>query len=238
MMTGEDQGELLVMLPGLDGTGRLFLPLQSALHLRGIESLAVTYPERLHETHDTLVADVIASIPSDRPIVLLGESFGASLALKLAKSEHLCVERVILCAPAWRSPPMLVRRVIGWALPILMRPPLLRLGLSIFGMNGASASARRDVVDVVAHCDWRLLRSRMDLLAGLDLRALAADLSRPALLIAPSSDRLVIGSVDTWRGSIVKIEGPHFILQAEPENCAEAIAAFLTPTGTTTSTAA
>jgi pimeloyl-ACP methyl ester carboxylesterase len=226
-MASDRRRELLVLLPGLDGTGVLFRRLRSALSHRDVDSIAIAYPERGFESHDALVGEVLRQIPSDRPFALLGESFGATIALKLAGRDELKVDRIILCAPPWRAPSAaglwLVDLMMGW----MMRQPFLGIGLAAIGMNGASSAARGEVADVIDGCNWSVLRARLALLAGLDMNALAARLRQPAMLITPSGDRLATRRVRNWPGKMLSIPGPHFILQAEPERCADAIAAFL-----------
>lgn len=222
------QTPLLLLLPGLDGTGALFGELQAALRAYGVESMAIAYPLQPSASHDALATDIAALIPHDRPIALLGESFGASVAVKLAASSRLSVTKLVLCAPAWRAPPAPARWLARRTLPWLMRRPLLDLGLRMFGMNGASGTARRRVAAVVAGCDWRILVARLDLLEGLDLPALASRLALPILLIRPSRDRLAnVAAALGAQGQDVEIPGPHFILQAEPERSARVIADYL-----------
>lgn len=73
------------------------------------------------------------------------------------------------------------------------------------------------------------LRRRLMEIAAVDVRALIADIACPLLYLKGSRDRLV--SNDAWtairdlshHAVCIEIEGPHFLLQARPEECAAAI---------------
>ena len=64
----------LVLLPGLDGTGKLFTPLINCLpdHLRPI---VVSYPPDIPYGYEDLLPIVHSSLPKDKDYIILGESF-------------------------------------------------------------------------------------------------------------------------------------------------------------------
>ena len=72
----------LLLLPGMDGTGRLFGPLAKAL-APTIKPVAVSYPTDQPLGYNELLALIETSLPSD-PFVVVGESFSGPLALMLA----------------------------------------------------------------------------------------------------------------------------------------------------------
>lgn len=63
---------VLVLLPGMDGTGRLFAPFVEALG-GALETRVVRYPPRAALDYAALEPIARAAMPSDRPFVLLGE---------------------------------------------------------------------------------------------------------------------------------------------------------------------
>jgi hypothetical protein len=71
---------VLVLLPGLDGTGKLFAEFLRVLDLN-ISTLVVAYPKDVPMNYDELETLVTAALPTDRPFVLLGESFSGPAAV-------------------------------------------------------------------------------------------------------------------------------------------------------------
>ncbi|KAK9819759.1 hypothetical protein WJX72_002051 [[Myrmecia] bisecta] len=131
---------LMVYLPGIDGTGlaasRQFPYLVNAFDLR-----ALSVPTHDRSTFQELVQIVeqyleveLQGCPPQRPVYLLGESFGAVLSVAVAAVRPDLVDRVVLVNPATsfqRSPwpllgPLLPQMPddLYHALPILLSPVL------------------------------------------------------------------------------------------------------------------
>lgn len=94
----EGTGPLLVLVPGMDGTGKLFYR-QVPLLARRFR--VVTYPLRDNAASmDTLVEDLAALIrrlsPDGEPAVVVGESFGGTLAMSLALAYPECVRALVV----------------------------------------------------------------------------------------------------------------------------------------------
>ncbi len=100
--------------------------------------------------------------------------------------------------------------------------------MGINASNGLLVSFREALKVVPAE----VIRDRM--VAIEKLRRVTSSRDLPVLYIMASQDRLV--PADKFqefklvfpRFSLVEIEGPHFILQARPEACAEVINRFVT----------
>ena len=101
----------LVLIPGLDGTGLLFQPLLAVLRTR-IESTVIPFPDDQPLGYEDLFPYVAARLPQ-HPFVLLGESFGGPLAIRLANAHPQC-RGVILAASYLRRPARFVPR---WMAP-------------------------------------------------------------------------------------------------------------------------
>ncbi|HMA00429.1 MAG TPA: hypothetical protein VKP66_20995 [Steroidobacteraceae bacterium] len=84
-MTGTPRLPLLLLLPGLDGTGKLFAAFLRALG-PGVESRVVEYSPDEPLGYEELELRVRAALPRDRPYVLLGESFSGPIAMRIAAS--------------------------------------------------------------------------------------------------------------------------------------------------------
>ena len=102
----------LLLLPGLDGSGVMFRPLLRHLPSH-FNPVVVTYPRNQPLGYNQLLPIVMAAIPGNSTIVLLGESFSGPLAL-MAASRCPAGLRVLILSPA----SYVVRYVLaaaGWA---------------------------------------------------------------------------------------------------------------------------
>ena len=91
----------LVLLPGLNGTGDLFAPLLAKLP-DSLSATVVRYPAA--EPLDYLGHEAIAraALPTDRPFVLLGESFSGPIAIRIAASAPISAGcQTIRDRPKW-----------------------------------------------------------------------------------------------------------------------------------------
>src|SRR5688500_10831267 len=104
------------MLPGLDGTGKLFQPLISALP-KYLEPVVISYPQVVSLDYAALAELVRKQLPDDR-FVLLAESFSGPIALAASalKPEHLVA--IVLCTTFVSSPTPLPR----WLSSLILRP--------------------------------------------------------------------------------------------------------------------
>ncbi|CAL8462015.1 g1546 [Coccomyxa elongata] len=97
---------LMVYLPGIDGTGlaasRQFPFLVDAfeLHALSIPGSDRTPFEGLIKLIEEYMEQVVMQSPPERPVYLLGESFGGVLALAVAEARPDLVDRVVLVNPA------------------------------------------------------------------------------------------------------------------------------------------
>ena len=112
----------LVLLPGMDGSDKLFEPLRAAAP-RDVDTRTVCYPSGAANGYEDLLPLVRASLPRNRPFHLLGWSFSGPLALLAAAERPQMLRGVVLAASFVTRPvPYLPR----WA-HHLARPALFRL---------------------------------------------------------------------------------------------------------------
>ena len=74
----------LVLLPGMDGTGDLFAAFLSAPGC-DLDVKVVSYPTDVALGYADLEAFARAALPTDRPFVILGESFSGPIAISIWK---------------------------------------------------------------------------------------------------------------------------------------------------------
>lgn len=104
--------ELLVYLPGTDGTGIGISPQLPALQAGGFDVLALYFPPEERPTWEELVGDLVPLLraaladhrrrfpSSAERITLVGESFGGALALRVALEAPELLERMVIVNPA------------------------------------------------------------------------------------------------------------------------------------------
>jgi pimeloyl-[acyl-carrier protein] methyl ester esterase len=99
----------VVLLPGLDGTGIMFEPFVRHLPAEW-EPVVVRYPGDQCLGYDELLPIARAALPTDGPFILLGESFGGPLSIRLAAERPSGLCGLVLCATfAGTSAPWLPR---------------------------------------------------------------------------------------------------------------------------------
>jgi pimeloyl-ACP methyl ester carboxylesterase len=224
-----------VLLPGLDGSGRLFAPLLAAAP-RGFEPAPLSFPADRPLGYDELAALVRPLLPRGR-FVLLAESFSGPLAVRLAAERPRGLAALVLAATFIHRP-----------LDPLLHPVHSLVGARLFGLPMPAAVIRRfmagpDAPDaVVAEVQRAVAAVRPDVLAHrsaealrVDARGALAGVEVPILFLAPTRDRLIRRDaheeVRAVRpdAEIVPIEAPHMVLQRCPHACLAAVEEFLRP---------
>lgn len=229
---------LLVLLPGLDGTGRLFAPFLAALG-DGLEAEVVTYPPDRVFGYRELLERARPGLPRHRPYALVAESFSGPIALRLAAEAPPGLVAVVLVASFHRRP---VGRWLAALRPlaellVARRPPAWAVRLMLAGRDapGALVAAFQDAAASV----------RGDVLARRVREALAVDASEalaagpvPLLFLAGTEDRLLRPRlVDEARrlrpsAEVRSLPCAHLVLQARPREAAALIDEFLSRVAT------
>ncbi|MDN6858538.1 alpha/beta hydrolase [Pseudomonas sp. CAN2814] len=219
----------LLLLPGLNGSNRLFAPLLARLPgSLPIECLEL--PSLGAQDYSSL-ADALLPQLGSAPFVLLGESFSGPLARTLAQRSPAGLRGVIFAATFASRPNPLLGLLKRLPLPppsFLAHPSLIRQ--FCVGRDAPDALVGL-IADEIRRMPATLVQSRLKVLA--ELRAPTKPLLTPCLCLIPSSDRLVNRSARAGVTSrcentqVTDIAGPHFLLQSRPVSCATAITAFL-----------
>ncbi|MFT5181924.1 MAG: pimeloyl-ACP methyl ester carboxylesterase, partial [Alphaproteobacteria bacterium] len=92
----------LILLPGLDGTGRLFTPLQKALD-PNFQTLVFSYPPDDQLGYDGLCSKVERELP-ETPYVIVAESFSGPIALEIASRKPPGLQALVLSASFAENP--------------------------------------------------------------------------------------------------------------------------------------
>jgi pimeloyl-[acyl-carrier protein] methyl ester esterase len=228
---GEPQGLRICLLPGLDGSGRMFAPLVRALQVRGIEATVIAYPCDRVLDYSALVTYVLERLPRDRGSLLLAESFSGPVALQAAAAEPDRCAGLVLSTSFASSP-------LPWLKPLapLLRwapaqPPMALLSWLLLG-RWSAAPLRFELAACLAGVKPGVLRARAQAALRVDVRATCAGIRLPVLNLIARADRLLGAGPARALGVLlpqtqsVELEGPHLLLQARPEACADSIAGF------------
>lgn len=225
-----EERPLLVLLPGLDGTGLMFEPF---LKVAGdFEMRVVRYPEAL-VSYVACAHHVRSQLPKDRPYLLLGESFSGPVALMLAAERPEGLRAVVLCGTFARNP----RPGLAWTAPLLrLLPPMrLPLGALRFLLLGrwASGPLMELVRRVLPAVPKATLRDRLLAVIAVDQTPLLSRIDVPTLALVAAHDRLVpLAAVRHLKAHLpgldaARLQGPHWLLQTRPDAAAQALRDFL-----------
>lgn len=229
-----------MLLPGMDGTGRLFNLLIAALG-NEIRARVISYPPDRRLSYDALLERVEKVLPSAEPFVILAESFSGPIAIRLAARRPRHLLGVILCTsfavspiPRWLwslGARQWLRRLVPQAMFRPAVPPHILRGLALDwqtprAMVQETAAAIRSVSPAV-------LAGRLREVLDVDVTEALRSCEVPVLYLAGSRDRIIgrrgLAEIRRVRPAVESIElpGPHFLLQARPEAAARVITEYL-----------
>jgi pimeloyl-[acyl-carrier protein] methyl ester esterase len=217
----------IVLLPGLDGTGRLFKRFLATAPAY-LSLTALSLPEET-STYEALAGSVVRNLPQGDPLVLIAESFSGPLAVAVA--ERHPVSALVFCNSFVNAPRS---RGLRWLiLPALFMVPIPALLMRRYMLGpDADDALIDDVTEVVGSVPATVLASRMRLVLDTDKSSGFARCGAPTLYVRGMEDRLVPDAA--WRRmaairpiTTAHVAGPHLLLQANPVGAWNAIAPFL-----------
>lgn len=221
----------VVLLPGLDGTGTLFDPIERALSPHA-DVVRVAYPLDPSLALDALRAIATDRLPTDRPYLLVAESFSGPIAIRLAATRPRGLSGLVLVATFATPPlhPALLRLGAGLSCPLGALPvPAWAIRAAMLGRDAPPdvVAATRTVVDALPA---PVLAARLTALSRLTVED-TVPIDVPVTLLEARYDRLVsVGAQRRLRkafpdAQVEVVDGPHLLLQACPEACARAVLA-------------
>jgi len=215
----------LVLLPGLDGTGKLFAPLIEALP-NSIDIQVITYPLNKEQSYHELIEYVKQNLPRE-DFVLLAESFSGPIAYQVALSKPNQLKSLILVATFLENPrPFLLKfipscKVLALPIPnILSKIFFLGFSVKIKVIELFNESIKTVSPSVI---QYRLKEIRQ-------LKPSKQKIKLKTTYIQASNDKLILSkSLKDWQKvcddiDVFTVKGEHFILQAKPIKCAEIVA--------------
>ncbi len=226
----------LVLLPGLDGTGKLFSPLIEALP-EWIEPIVVSYPVDKSCGYRELGELVSAACPTDGDFVVLGESFSGPLAVMAAAGRPDGLRGIILCASFVRNP----FRLLPASLSRLSVGPIYRLWPATIRLRALMAGDQyaglvEEALAAIGSVRPDVIAARVRAILNVDVGQLLRETDVPLLYVAARNDYLVrkhnVEEIRQMKPDTVvtEIDTRHFVLQLEPGKSAAAIERFISRT--------
>ncbi len=231
----------IVLLPGLDGTGTLFDPLIRALPA-SFAPQVVRYPADQCLDYDALVRFVAPQLPAQGRYLLLGESFSGPVAVTLAQQAPNAPVGLILCCTFVTTPRPHLSRCMDWvpSLPPIHAISPWLIKWVVFGRWGNKALLKA-LSKALSQVRSKVLFNRLLSVHRVDARQALAACDMPVQYWQASDDSLVPSTAFDAVGyaapdvELVRIEGPHALLQARPEQAVEALVAWSQKRGWITS---
>ena len=224
---------VLILLPGLPGSGELFEPLATQLQHR-FDIDAVSYPKDEPLGYDGLLDLVSSRIPKEKSYFLLGESFGGPLAITAASRHPENLVGVVLAATFVKSP-------MAWWInrlkpfvnsPFLDWRPARFINDRLIGPLG-DKEMRQWIHKSMPRLNRNVLAARIMSVLEVNVREELKSLKVPVLYLAGARDWLVdrrsLDAVWLCRPDVeIKvIDGVHMILQTNARDSAKAILEFI-----------
>ncbi len=223
-----NQRRTLVLMPGLDGTGKLFEPIIPFLKPHFDLSI-VTYPDL-----DSLTDYVNCAqnqLPDTPGFSLVAESFSGPVAMSLMAHLPDQIGPSVLSSTFARSPLATLTRMLGYVPEQMFSIGALNeFCMDVYAAEDEDLSDTQPLpLNVTEQIDGALLKHRISVLSRVDVSALLASIEVPILYLHGVRDRIVSENdaqmIEDYLPNVsrVDIDAPHLLLQTQPQQCAELI---------------
>jgi pimeloyl-ACP methyl ester carboxylesterase len=192
----QGSGEAVVLVSGMDGTGKLFyrqVPLLARSYCVATYALRDT-ATTMEELVDDLGGVVDAVAPETRRATIVGESFGGALALSFALARPAQVQRlVVINSFPYFTPQIRLHlalfalRALPWGAMRLVR----RLTASRLHSRHTHRAEIRRFLELTASASRDGYCHRLQVLTRYDVRHRLQDIDVPTLFLASERDHLV-----------------------------------------------
>ncbi len=191
-----DQKPLALLVPGLDGTGLLYYRQVKSLEKR-YRVRAWCFRARSSFDYPDLVGELAEGISEEEAgsILVVGESFGGTVAMHYALAHPENVERLVLintfCFYARRSLILSACRLA----PLLQMRGFRTLKNLVVGltltMEGIPREDRRQYREIIKQVHHPAYCRRLELTYAVDLRDRLSEIAVPTILFASGRDKIV-----------------------------------------------
>jgi pimeloyl-ACP methyl ester carboxylesterase len=221
----------ILLLPGLDGTGNLFEHFRKLLPST-LTSCVCPLPTDGDQRPESLAQNLAGTYLLNDDVVVVAESFSGPVAYELIRNYGSKIKGVVLVS-SFLTVPRFLLRLARW-LPLRLFPwhwsPSWALRWFCVGSD-ASEDLVRQIKCAIASAPVPTIAERIRVLSGLSMPR--EKIRIPCLYLQPTNDRLVpkwhaakLGSL-CYDLKVLAIPGPHFLLQANPEECVAPLVEFV-----------
>lgn len=237
----------LVLLPGMDGTGKLFQDYVDQL-LQNEPTLKVhviDYPPNQILGYQELKDLIKRRLPQDRDFFLLGESFSGPLAIELASeyankyvakhdNEHRPhLQGLILCASFYKNPQVLLGPFSG--LTRLLAPQHIPPALINWMMfdSHAKPSHKETLYQSLKLVDKKIMQHRCREVLRVNVSDKLPIITCPVLCLQAQSDRLIPAHYGHAiqkaipQAQLISFASGHMLLQTQAKLASDATLAFM-----------
>jgi pimeloyl-[acyl-carrier protein] methyl ester esterase len=226
--------ERMLILPGMDGTGKLLLDFMRALPAPICKEVPVYLPDVVL-SYDQLAGMVRFMCEDSPPFALMAESFSTPIAIRIAAGNPPNLRGLFLCAGFASSPVRGMKRWLAATLaPVVMRFPVSEATVRSWLLGrDAPPGMLKTAREVIASVKPAVLSARLREVLACDIREDLHKVAVPMLYLQSRQDRLVPArcaeEIRAVRPEmrVVVIDGPHFLLQREPQRAALLVTDFL-----------
>lgn len=221
----------IVLLPGLDGTGILYQQLAKQL-APGYCLQVIAYPTTELWGYAELLEYITPLLP-DSPYVLVAESFSGPLGIMIAAQQPAQLKGLVLCCTFGRNPLPAIKGLKS-AVDSLPWNKLVHQW-TVSWLQGPYASVElSDLLGkALAMVPEQVIKYRAKQVLQTDVLAEFSTLSLPLLYLQGGQDRLIwdFNAQSLLQANkamqLVRLDAPHFLLQAIPEQAAAQLQAFI-----------
>ncbi len=213
----------LVLLPGLDGTGKLFKPLLEKLP-NNVNELVISYPVDECLDYHQLAERVLSQLPTE-DFTLVAESFSGYIAYLIGLKKPKYLKSIIFVASFLTNPnPLLLGLSKVMPMTILLKSTIPNFIVKRYLLG---TDINQDTIllfkEAVKKGKIKVLVNRLKIISKLSFPTEKCNVQ--AIYIQARKDRLVSPqSVDAFRKvftnlTVYEINGPHFLIQSNTTEC-------------------
>ncbi len=224
-----NKNSLIILMPGMDGSGFLYQPLSRLLTQKGLDN--TIEPLNPHQDKHAYT-QYLEQKYRDNNLVLVAESYAGHIATQLAIRGNLHIEKLIIMASFLENPTKLTELEKYFSMNIIKKPPLPEKALAkaLFGKGGNDelmALFKQAMQDVTE----QQLAGRIK-----DMRTLTLPtqkVNQKTLYIQATDDWLVPAkNLKSYQQcfenlTVKKLKGTHLIAQGNAQECANLIDDFI-----------
>ena len=223
-----------ILLPGLDGTGRLFEQLLDVIP-RTVQVMPISFPTDqvlgYRELHDY----VRQKLPDANPYILIAESFSGPLAVQLASTGLYNLKALVLCATYLCRPITQIKSAMARVANRFVfefQPPEWPIKHYLLGPD-APKELVQQFNSVISLVKPKVLSERVRIALEVNVREEFSRVSIPVLWISATLDNLI-----DWRRSerqvadksnvcVKRVASPHLVLQRRSAEVVQCMNEFI-----------